>query len=93
MQLSGEAGSSSREKAAHAQAIAELINTITEMTTQIASAAGQQTEVSEDVNQNIHQIAIAADNVPQDIRKCAEITGDLKLVSENLNSMIRQFRI
>jgi methyl-accepting chemotaxis protein len=97
MQLSGEAGSSSREKAAHAQAslnaIAELINTITEMTTQIASAAGQQTEVSEDVNKSIHQIAIAADNVSQDIRKCAEIAGDLKLVSENLNSMIRQFRI
>ena len=97
MQLSGEAGSSSREKAAYAQAslntIAGLINTITEMTTQIASAAGQQTEVSEDVNQSIHEIAIATDNVSLDIRKCAEIAADLKLVSENLNSMIRQFRI
>jgi methyl-accepting chemotaxis protein len=97
MQLSVEAGSSSREKGAQAttslDTIAKLINTITEMTTQIASAAGQQTEVSEEVNQSIQQIAIAADEVSQDIRKCAKIAEDLRLVSENLNSAICQFRI
>jgi methyl-accepting chemotaxis protein len=97
MKLSSEAGNGSREHAAQAttslSAIAALIGTITAMNMQIASAAEQQTSVSEEVNRSIQQIATAVDDVAQDTRRGAETARDLDKVNESLNLALNQFRV
>lgn len=97
MKVSSEAGIGSREQAAHAttslSAIAALIATINAMNTQIASAAAQQTAVSEEVNRSIQQIAQAVDDVAHDTRQGADTARNLAAVSQSLNEAVNQFRI
>jgi methyl-accepting chemotaxis protein len=97
MQLSSTAGIASREQAAHATTslsnIAKLIGTITSMNAQIASAAHQQTTVSDEVNRSIHQIAIAVDEVARDTRKGAETARELAIASQSLHVAVSRFRI
>lgn len=97
MRLSSSAGVASREQAAHATTslsnIANLIGTITSMNAQIASAAHQQTTVSDEVNRSIHQIAIAVDNVARDTRKGAETARELAVASNSLHVAVNRFRI
>ncbi|WP_442963610.1 methyl-accepting chemotaxis protein [Pseudomonas sp. MF6755] len=97
MRRSSEAGSSTSEAAGRAtvslNAIAELISTINLMNTQIASAAEEQTAVSEEVNRSVHQIAVVVEGVAQETRQGAETARSLASLSENLNAMVRQFKV
>jgi len=97
MKLSSEAGIGSRERAFEVAnslgSIATLIGTITRMNAQIASAAVQQTAVSEEVNRSIQQIAVAVDGVAQETRLGASTARDLAAASTSLNAMVNQFRV
>ena len=97
MKQSSDAGSRTSEQAAHAteslRVIATQIGTINAMNTQIASAADQQTMVSEEVNRSIQQIAVAVESVAQEIQHGAATARDLAKLSENLNAAVKQFRV
>ena len=97
MKLSSEAGTASREQASRATTslsnIAKLIGTITSMNVQIASAANQQTAVSDEINRSIHQMAIAVDDVARDTRQGAETARDLAVASDSLHIAVNRFRI
>lgn len=97
MKLSCEAGISSRtrtlEVTSSLTSIATLVETISAMNVQIASAAVQQTAVSSEVNRSIQQIAGAIDEVAQDARLGASTARELAATSGSLNAMVNQFKI
>lgn len=97
MRRSSEAGSNTSDAAGRAtvslNAIADLISTISLMNTQIASAAEEQTAVSEEVNRSVHQIAVVVENVAQETRQGAETARSLASLCESLNAMVRQFKV
>lgn len=97
MQQSREAGSVTRDQAAHASAslltIGTLIGTIDSMNTQIASAAEEQTAVAEEINRSVQGIVLAVDNVAQETREGAQTARNLAALSENLNAAVKQFRV
>jgi methyl-accepting chemotaxis protein len=97
MRRSSETGNTSRIHAVRAtdslENISVLIGTITRMNAQIASAAGQQTEVSEEVNRNIQRIANGIDGAAKQIQNGAQTSRDLAWVSKSLTDAVNQFRI
>jgi methyl-accepting chemotaxis protein len=97
MKQSSDAGSRTSEQAAHATAslrvIATQIETINTMNTQIASAADEQTMVSEEINRSIQQIALAVETVAQETQHGAQTARDLASLSESLNLAVKQFRV
>jgi len=97
MEQSSSAGTRTREQSVLAMtsldAIAALISTINAMNAQIASAAEEQTAVSEEINRSVQQIAASIDTVAQDTQRGAGTALELSAVSADLNSAIKQFRI
>jgi methyl-accepting chemotaxis protein len=97
MRLSSVAGHHSTEQALHAtnslSVIAAHVETITTMNHQIATAADQQTAVSEEVNRSIQHIAIAIDSVAQDTRQGALAAQALSKLSASLGGAVRQFQL
>jgi methyl-accepting chemotaxis protein len=97
VEQSSEAGNKTREQAVRAMksldAIAVLISTINSMNSQIASAAEQQTAVSEEINRSVQQIAVSIETVAQDTQRGASTARELSSLSSELDSAIRQFRI
>jgi methyl-accepting chemotaxis protein len=63
------------------------------MNAQIASAAEQQTAVSEEINRSVQQIAVSIDTVAQDTQRGANTARELSSLSSDLDSAIKQFRI
>jgi methyl-accepting chemotaxis protein len=97
MKQSSDAGNKTRERAVLAtsslDAIAHLIATINSMNAQIASAAEQQTAVSEEINRSVQQIAASIDTVALDTQRGAQTARELSLLSADLNAAVRQFKI
>jgi len=88
----GEAGSSQTE--ATAEALAEIsgsVKSINDMTTQIASAAEQQTSVSEEMSRNITNIAETSNSTVDGSMQTARTTEHLKSLSEQLHSVLNDF--
>jgi methyl-accepting chemotaxis protein len=97
MRQSSDAGSTSRDQIGLTRSslsdIAKLIGTISSMNAQIATAAEQQTAVSEEINRSIQQIAVGVDYVAVDTRKATQTAQDLTLISESLHVAVNQFRV
>ncbi|WP_341958028.1 methyl-accepting chemotaxis protein [Pseudomonas sp. RC10] len=97
MKQSSDAGNQTREQAARAtsslDAIGALISTINAMNAQIASAAEQQTAVSEEINRSVQQIASSIETVAQDTQQGANTARELSLLSQELTSAVGQFRV
>lgn len=97
MEQSSSAGTRTREQSVRAMtsldAIATLISTINSMNAQIASAAEEQTAVSEEINRSVQQIAASIDTVAQDTQRGAGTARELSALSGDLDSAIKQFRI
>jgi methyl-accepting chemotaxis protein len=97
MKQSSEAGNQTREQAARAttslDAIGALIFTINAMNAQIASAAEQQTAVSEEINRSVQQIASSIETVAQDTQQGANTARELSLLSQELTTAVGQFRV
>jgi len=89
----GEGGSAQTE--ATAEALAEIsgtIKSISDMTTQIASAAEEQTAVAEEMSRNIVSISEVADSTVAGSMQTAETTERLKSLSEQLQSSLGEYR-
>jgi len=88
----GEGGSAQTE--ATAEALAEIsgsVKSINDMTTQIASAAAEQTSVAEEMSRNITNITHASESTVAGSIQTAETTERLKSLSEKLHGAMDEF--
>ncbi len=82
----GEAGQS-------LQSITQAVDTITEMSAQIATAAEQQSAVSEEINRNIVNINMAAEQTLRASNESSDANSSLAMAIQRLNTMVKQFGI
>ncbi len=75
------------------QSIATAIATITDMNTQIATAAEEQSTVSEEINTNIVNISNAAEQTAEGASVSSKEGENLALMAQRLSVLVREFKI
>lgn len=75
------------------QRIASAVREITALNQEMESAAGEQSDVSEAINQNVIEISRSAELAADDAQETAGIAGDLLVMAEALRKAIEQFRL
>ncbi|WP_036832029.1 methyl-accepting chemotaxis protein, partial [Photobacterium sanctipauli] len=75
------------------QAISHSINVINEMNLQIATAAAQQSQVSEEINQNVQHIADMSQDVVAQVESTEMAFDNLAVQCQQLSAQIGLFRI
>jgi methyl-accepting chemotaxis protein len=75
------------------QEIKAATKTITDMNAQIANAAGEQTVVSESINQNVTEIVTITHNNADGTGKASQITFDLNEMTSNLKEEVKRFKV
>lgn len=97
MDKSREQTKSSVEQASKAGESLELINhsasTISDMNTQIASAAEEQGSVSEEVNRNVTNISQIAERTTEGAAELLNASDKLNKLSDHLRTMLGRFRL
>ncbi|MDN3679738.1 methyl-accepting chemotaxis protein [Vibrio tapetis subsp. quintayensis] len=97
MESSKKGGESTVEQAQSAvTSLAEInrsIQVINEMNAHIATAASQQTSVSEEVNQNIQRIAENSQSMVEVVERADEASGNLAQQCERLDTLVSRFKI
>ena len=73
--------------------ITQAVREITEMSIQIATAAEEQSMVSEEINRNIYNIADIAECALADTRDTNEASKELAQQVQRLHGMVRQFGV
>ncbi|MFO7705283.1 MAG: methyl-accepting chemotaxis protein [Halopseudomonas sp.] len=73
--------------------ITQAVSIITEMNTQIASAAEQQSAVAEDVNRNVSTIDQVAKSVAGGAQEASEASAGLTRLAEHQRRLINQFKV
>ena len=87
-------GSESVSKASHSlHAIAAEVTTISDMNTQIATAAEEQSAVAEEINRNITRISSIADNTSSGAMQTAQSSEELLRLAAELQRMVSQFKL
>ncbi|MCH8506956.1 MAG: methyl-accepting chemotaxis protein, partial [Ectothiorhodospiraceae bacterium] len=84
---------SAAEAGAALERIEEQVRVINDMNAQIASAAEEQTAVSNDISQSVERIRGVSDESAQGADQTARASEDLARLSERLNKLVNQFRI
>lgn len=77
------------------QALTEIhsaVTVINDMNTQIASAAEQQTTVSDTINQNIHQIATLSLQTAETAERTLQITTELNQLASAIDQQIHRYQ-
>lgn len=87
----GVAGTSDAGKAL--EVIIKMVTTVGEMVTQIATAANEQTGVTEEVNRNIEQIAKVTRETATGAQQSAKACQDLSTLVLDLQNTVAQFKI
>lgn len=75
------------------QSIASAVREITSLNQEMESAANEQSDVSEAINQNVIEISRSAEQASTDAQATADIAGDLLVMAEALRKTIEQFRL
>ncbi|WP_309045596.1 methyl-accepting chemotaxis protein [Marinobacter sediminicola] len=75
------------------QSIASAVREITSLNQEMESAANEQSDVSEIINQNVIEISRSAEQAATDVQETAGIAGDLLVMAEALRQTIEQFRL
>jgi methyl-accepting chemotaxis protein len=75
------------------QSIASAVREITSLNQEMESAANEQSDVSEAINQNVIEISRSAEQASTDAQETADIAGDLLVMAETLRETIEQFRL
>lgn len=75
------------------QGIASAVREITGLNEEMESAANEQSQVSESINQNVIEISRSSEQTSGDAQETARIAGDLLAMAENLRRTIEQFRL
>ena len=73
--------------------IFQAIATINDMTYQIASAAEEQSSVSETVSGNLSKTNALANDIAQDATNTAKASQALRQAAERLQQLLGQFRL
>ncbi|UAW99211.1 methyl-accepting chemotaxis protein [Halopseudomonas nanhaiensis] len=73
--------------------ITQAVSIITDMNTQIASAAEQQSAVAEDINRNVTTIDSVAKSVASGAREASDASAALTKLAEHQRRLINQFRV
>ena len=81
------------EAGAALQRITSAVNTIADMTAQIASAAEEQSAVSEEINRNISNISQISDNNATGSTQTSAASTQLAGLSVELQQMLSRFRV
>lgn len=93
-QQRAHAGSSCVSKTAHSLThIADEVNTINDMNTQIATAAEEQSAVAEEINRNITTISVIADTTSTDAEHTSQISDELVRLTTELKGLVERFRL
>ncbi|AOY88573.1 chemotaxis protein [Marinobacter salinus] len=75
------------------QRINKAVGTINEMNTQIASAAEEQTSVSETINENVHEIVAITEQTSQGTRRAGIATQRLKTLAAEMSEQVGRYRV
>ena len=75
------------------QRINQAVGTINEMNIQIASAAEEQTSVSETINQNVHEIVAITEKTAQGTRRAGAVTQRLKALAADMSDQVSRYRV
>ncbi len=75
------------------ESITRAARTISDLNTQIASAAEEQSAVTDEIDRNINNISQAAEETTQQAQGLAATSGDLAHLMSDLNRLVKQFRI
>lgn len=75
------------------QRITTAVDTITQMNTQIASAAEEQTSVSELINQNVHEIVNITETTSEGTQRAGNATERLKELAAQLESEVERYKV
>jgi methyl-accepting chemotaxis protein len=86
VELSNKAGDSLKQ-------IVSLVQNVTDMINQIATATEEQSAASEEITSNIEDIAKVSKDTAGGASKSSESAKDLKRLSENLQKLVERFRL
>ncbi len=75
------------------KSITEAVATITEMNTQIASAAEEQSSVSEEINRNIVSVRDYSQKSSETVEQSAESSKMLTQLASNLGTLVDKFKV
>lgn len=75
------------------QVITTAVGTINDMNMQIASAAEEQSAVSEEINRNIHNISQVTNQTSEGVKQATELCGDVAEESKQLKVLVNKFRV
>lgn len=96
MKQNSEKTQQTTENAAKAEdvlnGIIQAVEVIDDMSTQIASAAEEQSMVAEEINRNLFEIKSVVDNTAAGVSQTSARCGDLESVANNLKMKISQFK-
>jgi methyl-accepting chemotaxis protein len=73
--------------------ITAAVNEIHMMNTQIATAAEEQTTVSEDISKNINEISMATTEIHTNVRQFNELATSLAQMAEELNTITAKVKV
>lgn len=73
--------------------ISQALRNLNGLNASIASATLEQSHVVEDINQNVTQAAQLSQSTAVAAEQSSEASGQLKRLSEQLNGLLRQFRV
>ena len=73
--------------------ITAAIQVISDMSTQIASAAEEQHKVTDEITRNIHEIKDLADTLTQDASDSAALARSQQEQANTLNQQVAKFRL
>ncbi|HHH36924.1 MAG TPA: HAMP domain-containing protein [Gammaproteobacteria bacterium] len=91
--IAGENTEHTRQAQAAFEAIAEMINEINDMNTQIASASEEQSAVSEEIHRNVVVISDVARQTSEGSGHITEASERVSNLAEALQGLVRQFRV
>jgi len=75
------------------QRINQAVGTINDMNAQIASAAEEQTSVSETINQNVHEIVAITEQTAQGTHRAGLATQRLKELAADMSDQVSRYRV
>jgi methyl-accepting chemotaxis protein len=97
MQASQKQSEETMETAASANdslgRITNAVGLITEMNTQIASAAEQQTAVADEISQSVQQIADIADRSSRNAGEMSTMSSTMAEIERRLSELVSRFRV
>ncbi|MDH5392702.1 MAG: methyl-accepting chemotaxis protein [Gammaproteobacteria bacterium] len=75
------------------QEITSNVTHISDMNMQIATAAEEQTSVSEEINRNVTEISLISEQTADGAKQTADASNELSALAQQLQALIRQFKV